>query len=509
MLWNKGLVLLVALSISSGPLLAQPKNADLHCDLLMQLWKNPSKDIKTTSGDVSEEKLTKGQYALQVFGIFVPPNVDSPVKVARRQAETFKDRVLTASGGAIRIATTFEHLMVNLEDKVVSGILAMEGAHGLGDEPEEVVWFAQRGLRLLGITWNNSNAFADGLDETDPPPRGGLTKKGRELLGLMEKHAVVADLSHAHRETFWDVVTTARGPVLASHSNAQAVHFNRRNLDDEQLLAIAEKKGVVGLCFHSSFLRRKGKASISDFKDQYEYIARIAGESVPAIGSDFDGNIAKPEGIEDASSMKSLRKALNAKGLGEDQLQALFLGNVLAFWKRADEPFERIPPLDWRPMRVSGVGKDDAAKALFDRLSTTSQEFCASKGKGEFPRFDFQVEGEGLAWLALRVSGSSVGVTGVKASVVITDSGAEKQCEVTQECPADGSRCLVALCPEKPVRTDDNTVSLTLKMEGGGKRACVRVQDVVPLRKVTSRKSKVEGRRSKLNMVTPGRSPEW
>src|SRR6185436_1457779 len=102
-------------------------------------------------------------------------------------------------------------------------------------------------------------------------------------------------------------------PVVATHSNARAVAAHARNLTDDQLRVIRETGGVAGLNFHAQFVNGTNEATVADVVKQAEHMVSVAGIDHVAIGSDFDGGIKTPEGLEDAGTLPVLAAALRAR----------------------------------------------------------------------------------------------------------------------------------------------------------------------------------------------------
>jgi len=449
--------------------------ADLHCDFLLQLSKKPGVDIVSADGDISLGNLQKGGYFAQLFAVFVYPKEDQLEPKGRAQVKAFKSRVIGASKGGIRQVTSHQELQQNLEHGVISGILAMEGADVLGADADNLDWYAEQGVKVLSLTWNSSNAFADGLEEKDPPPRGGLTAEGEKLLRAMERHQIAVDMSHAHRETFWDIITTFKGPVLATHSNARAVCDHKRNLDDEQLLAIAQKNGLVGLVYHSPFVGKSKRAEIRDFVAHLDYIDNIIGTDYVALGSDFDGNIRHPKGVENASHIPQLLGGFMKLGVSSDVAAAVGGRNFLRFWQQATTNYDSVPPLKWRPLRVKPVTPADKTEALYDRLSSTAYAVSSDKSGKLSANFEFTALGPGLCGVAVRVKGTDVTDVGIALSTKNATTAGKGR------CPTDGSRCVVGFNAKSPVSSGSPAVTVTLSAEAAGGPFHLQVRDIIPI----------------------------
>ena len=137
---------------------------------------------------------------------------------------------------------------------------------------------------------------------------------------------VIVDLAHINRRGFFDVLELATLPVMVSHTGVLGVHQHWRNIDDEQLRAVARNGGCIGIIFARRYL---GGASIESVVDHLLHVIDVAGEDVPALGSDFDGFVVPPDGLEDVAALPNLTVALSRRGVGTRVLEKILGGNVL------------------------------------------------------------------------------------------------------------------------------------------------------------------------------------
>jgi len=215
-------------------------------------------------------------------------------------------------------------------------IFLLEGADPLRDVADLDAFHA-RGVRVVGLTWNNDNVYAGGVSSGT-----GLSRKGRELLSAMAQKSMVLDLSHLNDRSFEEVLDSWAGPVVASHSNARAVADHRRNLTDAQIRRIAERDGVIGLNFYRGFLVPPGdgdrRARVEDLLRHATHITGLGGPGCLAIGTDFDGGFGPAgavEGCERAEELPVLAEALSGAGFSEEEVEGVCWGNWYRVLKRA------------------------------------------------------------------------------------------------------------------------------------------------------------------------------
>jgi membrane dipeptidase len=153
-------------------------------------------------------------------------------------------------------------------------------------------------------------------------------------VALARKKRVILDVSHASRQTTLDICQDSPLPVIASHSNAHVLRGHARNLSDDEIKCIAQTGGVIGLNFHAPFVGLSGSANVARVADHADHLAKIGGHAVVALGSDFDGYIKKPTGLEDASKVPALWDELARRGWTETQLRGVRGENFMRAWRR-------------------------------------------------------------------------------------------------------------------------------------------------------------------------------
>jgi membrane dipeptidase len=187
--------------------------------------------------------------------------------------------------------------------------LGVEGSYAIDDDVAGGVdRLAQAGVRFLGPLWERDSAA--GTSCRTPEARDtGLTDAGRALVRACNAHGLLLDVAHASRKTFWDMVETSSTPVFSSHSGAAGVHAHARNLDDDQIRAVAQRGGVVGVIFVAPYLGGMF-CTVERIADHVEHVARVGGQDCVALGSDFDGFMPLPRGIRAAQAAGRERAGL-------------------------------------------------------------------------------------------------------------------------------------------------------------------------------------------------------
>jgi membrane dipeptidase len=208
----------------------------------------------------------------------------------------------------------------------IAALGGIEGGQALEGQIEAVEAFSRRGVRYLGLLHFSANAIGRPAKGRGADATAGLTGFGRDVVRESERCGVIVDLAHINRRGFFDALELATLPAMVSHTGVLGVHQHWRNIDDEQLRAIADNGGCVGVIFARRFL---GSASIDAVVDHLLHIITVAGDDVPALGSDFDGFVVPPVGLEDVAALPNLTVALSRRGVPPRVLEKILGGNVL------------------------------------------------------------------------------------------------------------------------------------------------------------------------------------
>jgi len=238
-------------------------------------------------------------------------------------------RLEEAAEGAVKVVRNVEELVECLDQQVLAIVLHFEGAEAIDPKLHNLEAFYQLGLRSLGITWSRPNAFGWGVPFKYPasPDIGpGLTEAGKVLVRACNDLGIMLDLSHLNEQGFWGVAKLSDAPLVATHSAAHALTPRTRNLTDEQLDAIGDSNGVVGVTFTIHDLRPdgglEGDAPLTDLVRHIDYIAQRIGMDHVAFGSDFDGATI-PKELGDVTGLPKLLAALREHGFDDPALRKL------------------------------------------------------------------------------------------------------------------------------------------------------------------------------------------
>ena len=274
---------------------------DTHADTL---W---ARSAGNASPDVTLANLTacKEDIRIQALALYVHTGgMEEKPNVVERELNTFAQ--MKAEGfHQIREVSEAQPGLANV-------MLTIEGGEAFGSDPANVEHFAQLGVRMAALTWNNENLIAHPALSGS---REGLTPFGRDVVRRMHHCRMAADVSHLNERGFWDLMD---GPVcpMASHSCARRLCDHPRNLNDDQLRALFAAGGFVGVNFYPTFLSEDSRADIDRIIDHMAYMCDLGGEDCVGLGSDFDGIELYPEGMRTAADVPRLIDRLRERGFG-------------------------------------------------------------------------------------------------------------------------------------------------------------------------------------------------
>jgi len=309
---------------------------DLHADTaklmdklgydLIARHERPMPRLANVFGHVDLPRMRDGGVAGQFFSFWTAPYpergctksvVDQLDAIDEAMAKHPTELRWTRTGAEVRAAKAAGQ---------IAALGGIEGGQALEGELEPIAAFARRGVRYLGLLHFSANAIGRPAKGRGADPSAGLTGFGRDVVRECERTGIIVDLAHINRRGFFDALELATQPPMVSHTGVLGVHQHWRNIDDDQLRAIADKGGCVGVIFARRYL---GSASIEAVVDHLLHIIDVAGDDLPALGSDFDGFVVPPEGLEDIAALPNLTVALSRRGVAPRVLEKILGDNVL------------------------------------------------------------------------------------------------------------------------------------------------------------------------------------
>ncbi|KAI9831285.1 MAG: hypothetical protein M1826_003724 [Phylliscum demangeonii] len=257
---------------------------------------------------------------------------------------------------------------------------AIEGLHQIGNSFARLRLFYRLGARYATLTHNCHNAFADAALSEDPITRqtrvatpywGGLSPRGRVLVQEMQRLGMMVDLSHVSQATMRHVLALSAQqhiPIIFSHSSAYALCPHPRNVPDDILRQTRDTDSLVMVNFAPDFISclplpptadpnttlpapYPPNATLARVADHIQHIAAVTGSyRHVGLGSDFDGIMLGPAGLDDVAHFSALVVELLRRGVSERNCARILSGNVLRVWAAVERGAARLVAQGVRPV---------------------------------------------------------------------------------------------------------------------------------------------------------------
>lgn len=313
---------------------------DGHCDTVLDLvgltiagGNREPRDffLPGSGGQVDYARLRAGKVGCQIFALFtdeafVPRAAEHSLFLLETMEALFERKE------GLVLARNREEILAARRRGELAALLSLEGGEAIGEDLGLLRAFHERGLRLMGLTWNRRNAIARGAGTgTAADGKGGLSAFGRKVIREMERLGMGVDVSHLSDEALEEVLGFAERPLFASHSNSRRLCPHRRNLTDAQALAVAATGGLVGLTFAGLFIDPEpAKVTRERFLEHLEHFLSLLGPDHVGLGSDFDGfTPAFGLAFDSPEDFPWIARALLDKGHGPEVVAKVMGGNWL------------------------------------------------------------------------------------------------------------------------------------------------------------------------------------
>lgn len=248
-------------------------------------------------------------------------------------------------------------------------LLGSEGGKLIEGSLELLRTFFRLGLRHMQLTWAYGNQLSAGeveVEDSSSPdgyffsthlkskapgqPARGLTEVGRQVVAEMNRLGIIVDVCHLSRPALREILTISEKPILAGHTTAKALAHRLPSLTDQEIRTVVDKGGVIGLHFMTHMLtgRLEPQATIEEVLAQIDYIVNVGGIDVLALGPDYfydpDGSFVRNSGqtvsfaagLEDASRMLNLTRALVGRRYSDDAILKILGGNLLRLMQEVE-----------------------------------------------------------------------------------------------------------------------------------------------------------------------------
>lgn len=243
-----------------------------------------------------------------------------------------------------QLATCTAEVEQAKRDQKIAILLGFEGAEPVESESGNVRNFFRLGLREIQLTWNYRNNVCDGIYEER---NAGLTEFGREMIHEMNTLGMLVDTSHINSRGLADALEVSEKPIVMSHTCAKALADHPRNITDDQAKAIAEKGGVIGVCFLPQFLAEKN-ATVEHILDHLDHFVSLVGSEHMGLGPDFidyclevmrgalkgkaydsGETFTYPKDAEDTTKLLNITRGMVARGYSDEDIENILGRSML------------------------------------------------------------------------------------------------------------------------------------------------------------------------------------
>ena len=273
---------------------------DCHCDTLEKMLDENS-TLENTNYEFNIIEAQKLVPYVQCLATFVDSKYNNLHKRAENMINKFYDdyNKLQDKITLVKEKSDFQKI---IDNNLLGVILTIENGSAIGGDLKNIEKLYEYGIKIMSITWNTDNELGCGSETKNDT---GLTKLGEEYVKKLEEKSILIDVSHASKNTFYDVAKIVKKPIIATHSCVEKLCKHERNLSDEQIKIIAKMGGVIGVCFSSQFLTDKEVATSDDIIKHIDYIVNLVGIDYVCLGSDFDG-VRKEHKLLDIKTVKDI-----------------------------------------------------------------------------------------------------------------------------------------------------------------------------------------------------------
>jgi membrane dipeptidase len=268
-------------------------------------------------------------------------------------------------------------------------LIGVENGYPIGDDISNVRKFHDLGARYLSLAHNGHSQLSDSnTGERDGKFQwNGVSPFGEQVIAELNRLGVMVDISHPSKASMMRTLALTKAPIIASHSAVRALCDVSRNLDDEQLKALAKNGGVAQIVAFDGYIKKRApdapervralnalreefglapgggagglgpravqqlpadkrsdfqrrladidrqfppapRATVQDVVDHIDYAVKLIGIDHVGISSDFDGG-GGVDGWNDASETFNVTLELVRRGYDEAQIAKLWSGNLL------------------------------------------------------------------------------------------------------------------------------------------------------------------------------------
>ena len=349
--------------------------ADLHNDLVQRIMEGEDVTKITSHGHTDIPRLKESCINLQILIIWVSSKAKNP-NFFNKANRMFDELEKLSNIENVKIPRSIKDIIEGINKNELLLPISMEGGEALENNLDNLHHFINRGLLYFGPTWNHSldwvsSNYDEKYNKTNLKTIG-LNDFGKEVVNICQENKILIDVSHIGEKSFWDIENISQKPFIASHSSVYKICPHFRNLHDDQIIAIKNKKGLIGInpypfFIDPTFKKRESKTrneykekiksieiqhsnrssqwlakqhffqkklssicpELDLFIDHMEYIIKLIGIDYVGVGSDYDGLDCLPKGWNDCLDHIKIAEKLESRGYNQEEIEKLMGNNFL------------------------------------------------------------------------------------------------------------------------------------------------------------------------------------
>ena len=323
---------------------------DLHFDMLMDLYEKRDRSNVLATDYLPE--LEAGSIDVVGAAIYIEDRYlpEMALRVALDQIAQAYARADQCPRFAV--CKSYREIVDARKRGKIALLITMEGVEPLGTDLGLLRIFYELGLRVIGLTHARRNAAGNGgVFAATGSSRDGLTAFGRDIVRECEALGVIVDLAHINPVGFEETIGMTSKPVIVSHTNARKYYDIERNISDEQIRMVGERRGVIGV---NAVLvsPRKKDSTLDRYVDHIEHIISLIGIDRVGIGFDFFEFIYRqwPESakqelaakfttphflpdLTNHSHARNLTRKLIQRGFSDEQIEKILFKNWMRLFR--------------------------------------------------------------------------------------------------------------------------------------------------------------------------------
>ena len=362
---------------------------DSHCDTPMRLVRGDFDVSKyhdpkdRNNGKIDLPRMKQGGLDAEFFAVFLGQGerTKEGFKKVRKQASDIFDaihKMCQDHSDLIELALAPDDAYRIEKTGKRAAFIGIENGYPIGKNLSYVKKYYDRGARYITLCHTSNNDICDSSTDRKGAEHHGLSEFGRKVVQGMNRLGMIVDVSHISDESFYDVIEISKAPVMASHSCTRSLCDNPRNLTDDMIKKLAQKGGVLQMCFFSGYVKTpepnperkkvfdelkkkygewstvkddsiRGKmreeyhsimreypqklAAVQDLVDHIDHVVKLVGVDYVGIGTDFDGG-GGLDGCYDVSEMGNVTLELVKRGYAEDEIRKIWGGNLMRVFNK-------------------------------------------------------------------------------------------------------------------------------------------------------------------------------